>query len=304
MLISGTRVIKFAFKDFWRNLGLSLMTVTILILTYISLNLLVLVNFFTETAIQSVEDRVDVSVYFGPDISDDRIHGVRGNLTTLPEVREVVFISREEALAQFRANHADEPDILAALDEVGENPLGAVLVVKAKDATDFGPILEYLQSPEVSALVEDKTVEDHRGLVNRLTEITAKIENAALALTLLFAVISLLIVFNTIRVAIYIHREEIAIMRLVGASSNFVRLPFLIETVLYNVVALAIVAAALFPLLRFMEPGAASFFAREAVGLEGYFRANWIKIFGYQLAAVGFLSLVAAWLSMRRYLKK
>lgn len=304
MLISTTRVIKFAFRDFWRNLGLSLMTVTILILTYVSLNLLVLVNFFTETAIKTVEDRVDISVYFGPEVSDDRIHGVRGNLTTLPEVREVNFISREEALAQFKANHADEPEILEALDEVGENPLGAVLVVKAKDATDFGPILEYLQSSEVAALVEDKTVEDHRGLVERLTEITGKIEQAALALTLLFAVISLLIVFNTIRVAIYIHREEIAIMRLVGASGNFVRLPFLIETFLYNLLALGIVAAALFPLLRLMEPGAASFFATDAIGLEGYFRANWLRIFGYQLAAVGFLSLVAAWLSMRRYLRK
>ena len=304
MIISTSRVIKFAFTDFWRNLGLSLMTVTILILTYVALNLLVLVNFFTETAIQSVENRVDVSVYFGPDVSDDRIHGVRGNLTTLPEVKEVVFISREEALAQFRENHADEPEILEALNEVGENPLGAVLVVKAKDATDFGPILEYLQSSEVSSLVEDKTVEDHRGLVERLTEITGKIERAALGLTLMFALISLLIVFNTIRVAIYIHREEIAIMRLVGASSNFVRLPFLIETVMYNVVALVIVAAVLFPILKLIEPSAASFFATEAVGLEGYFRANWVKIFGYQLATVTFLSLVAAWLSMQRYLRK
>lgn len=304
MFISTSRVIKFAFTDFWRNLGLSLMTVSILILTYVALNLLVLVNFFTETAIQSVENRVDVSVYFGPDVSDDRILGVRGNLTTLPEVKEVTFISRDEALAQFRANHADEPEIIEALDEVGENPLGAVLVVKAKDATDFGPILEYLQSSEVSALVEDKTVEDHRGLVERLTEITGKIERGALGLTLMFALISLLIVFNTIRVAIYIHREEIAIMRLVGASSNFVQLPFLIETVMYNVVALGIVVAALFPLLRFMEPSAVSFFATDVVGLEGYFRANWLKIFGYQLATVGFLSVVAAWLSMRRYLRK
>lgn len=304
MFISTSRVIKFAFTDFWRNLGLSLMTISILMLTYVSLNLLVLVNFFTETAIQSVESRVDVSVYFGPDVSDDRIHGVRGNLSTLPEVKEVIFISREEALATFKANHVEDEDIIEALNEVGENPLGAVLVIKAEDATDFGPILEYLQSDEVSTLVEDKTVEDHRGLVERLVEITGKIERAALAITLMFALISLLIVFNTIRVAIYIHREEIAIMRLVGASSNFVRMPFLIEVVMYNVVALGIVMLALFPLLQVMEPSASSFFATNAIGLEEYFRAGWVKIFGYQMVTVTFLSLVAAWLSMRRYLKK
>ena len=86
MLISYSRVFKFALKDFWRNLGLSLMTISILLLTYFSLNLLVLVNFFTEAAIQSIESRVDISVYFGPDVSDDRILGVRGNLTSLPEV--------------------------------------------------------------------------------------------------------------------------------------------------------------------------------------------------------------------------
>jgi len=303
MVISFTRVFKFALKDFWRNLGLSVMTISILVLTYFSLNLLVLVNFFTDAAIQTIEDRVDVSVYFGPEVSDDRILGVRGNLTTLPEVSDVIFISRDEALVQFRENHANEPDILEALDEVGENPLGAVLVVKANDATDFGPILEYLKSPQVSALVEDKTIEDHRGLIERLTGITNKIETAALALTLIFALISLLIVFNTIRVAIYIHREEIAIMRLVGASSNFVRLPFLIETFLFNLIALGIVAGLLFPSLEIIEPSARSFFATESVGLKAYFMENWVKIFGYQLAVVGALSLVAAWLSMRRYLK-
>jgi cell division transport system permease protein len=304
MLISTTRVFKFAVKDFWRNLGLSVMTISILVLTYFSLNLLVMVNFFTDAAIKLIENRVDVSVYFGKDVSDDRILGVRGNLMSLPEVRDVVFVSRQEALDRFKRNHADEPSILEALQEVGENPLGAILVVKAKDANNFGPILEALKGPAISSLVEDKDVEDHRLLIDRLTRITEKVKRAALGLSLMFAFIALLIVFNTIRVAIYIHREEIAIMRLVGASSNFVRLPFLIETVFFNLIALAIVAAAIFPALKVIEPGANLFFDVDSIGLHAYFRDGWLKVFGYQLAAVGVLSLLAAGISMSRHLKR
>lgn len=303
MIISTARVVKFAFKDFWRNLGLSLMTISILMLTYLSLNLLVIVNFFTDAAIQTVENRVDVSVYFGPDVSDDRIMGVRGNLISLPEVKDVQFISRDQALDQFKKNHADEPEILAALQEVGENPLGAVLVIKAKDAASYGPILEALDSPSIKSLVADKTVEDHRLLIERLTTVTGKVQKAALGLSLLFALISLLIVFNTIRVAIYIHREEIAIMRLVGASSNFVRLPFLIETFMFNVIALVIVAALVYPALGIIEPAARAFFDAD-ISLVSYYQAHWLQIFGYQLGAVTLLSTVATSLSMGRYLKK
>jgi len=303
MFIATTRVIKFAFKDFWRNLGLSLMTISILMLTYLSLNLLVIVNFFTDAAIQTIENRVDVSVYFGPDVSDDRILGVRGNLISLPEVKDVQFISRDQALAQFKLNHAAEPEILSALQEVGENPLGAVLVIKAKDAASYGPILEALDSPAIKSLVAEKTVEDHRALIERLTTVTNKVQKAALGLSLVFALISLLIVFNTIRVAIYIHREEIAIMRLVGASSNFVRLPFLIETFLFNVIALGVVAALVYPALGIIEPAARAFFDAD-IGIVGYYQAHWLQIFGYQLGAVTFLSLTATALSMGRYLKK
>jgi len=303
MILSAARVVKFAFKDFWRNLGLSLMTISILVLTYFSLNLLVIVNFFTDAAIQVIENRVDISVYFGPDVSDERVHGVRGNLTSLPEVKEVIFISRDEALEQFKKNHAEEPEILAALQEVGENPLGPVLVIKAKDAGRYGPILEALESPAIKSLVEDKTVQDHRVLIERLTSVTAKVQRAALGLSLVFALISLLIVFNTIRVSIYIHREEIAIMRLVGASSNFVRIPFLIETFLFNVISLGIVAALVFPALNVIEPAARAFFDAD-VGITAYYQEHWMRIFGYQLGAVTLLSLIATALSMRRYLKK
>lgn len=298
------RVFKFAFVDFWRNLGLSLMTISILVLTYLSLNLLVVVNFFTEAAIQVIEDRVDISVYFGPDVSDERIHGVRGNLVSLPEVEDVSFISRDEALEQFKRNHADEPAILEAIKEVGENPLGAVLVIKARDARDYGPILAALESPAVKSLVEDKTVEDHRALIDRLTKVTGKVQRAAIGLSVVFALISLLIVFNTIRVSIYIHREEIAIMRLVGASAAFVRIPYLIETVLFNLLALGIVAAAVMPAVQLIEPAARAFFDAETVEISRYFREGWLRIFGYQFAAVTLLSLVATALSMRRHLRK
>ncbi len=304
MLISSLRVFKFAVKDFWRNFGLSLMTISILTLTYVSLNLLVVVNFFTDTAIKLIENRVDISVYFGPDVSADRVMGVRGNLLNLPEVKDVTFVSRDDALAQFKKTHASDPSILEALQEVGDNPLGPVLIVKANSAENYGPILEALKGPAISSLVKDKTVEDHRSLIERLTAITDKVKRAAIGLSLMFAFISLLIVFNTVRVAIYIHREEISIMRLVGASSNFVRLPFLIETVFFNLIALGLVAAAVFPALRVIEPAASAFFDNAQVGLVDYYRNNWIAIFGYQLAAVTALSLLAAWFSMRRNLRK
>jgi cell division transport system permease protein len=265
---------------------------------------LVLVNFFTNAAATAVESRVDVSVYFGPDVTDDRIMGVRGNLLSMPEVKDVAFVSRADALDRFRSDHANDPAILSALNEVGENPLGAVLVIKAKDATNYGPILAALDGPTIKNLVSDKVVEDHRALIDRLNSITSRVKRLALGLSLVFALISLLIVFNTIRVSIYIHREEIAIMRLVGASSNFVGMPFLIETVLFNLIACGVVAAVVFPTLGLIEPTVNSFFSVSSIGLIDYYRNGWLQIFSWQLGVVTVLSLIAAMLSMRRHLRK
>lgn len=304
MLTSPGRVLKFAFTDFWRNFGLSAMTISILILTYLSLNLLVLVNFFTQAAAHAVEDRVDISVYFGPEVTDERIMGVRGNLLALPEVKDITFVSRDEALASFKRTHASDQAILDALNEVGENPLGAVLVVKAKDTADYGVILTALQSPAVKSLVTDQVVEDHRALIDRLNAITSRVQRAALGISAIFALISLLIVFNTIRVSIYIHREEIAIMRLVGASANFVRVPFLVETVIFNIAACILVAILVFPTLGLIEPTASAFFGTASIGLVKYYQSGWFQIFAWQLGVVTVLSLLAAALSMRRYLRK
>lgn len=303
MFVATLRVLKFAFQDFWRNIWLSLVTISILMLALLSVNILVFMNAITTEVIVSVQEKIDVSVSFKETVSKAEIDNLKTKLGELSEVKEVVFVSKEQALEDFKEKHKDNPKIQETLQEIGENPLLDSVVIKANSATDYDTVLAFLENPEYSNLIQDKNFSDHRLIINRINSITDKIERFGIAISIIFGIIAVLIVYNAIRVIIYTHKEEIGVMRLVGATNWFIRTPFLIESILYALLAVSLTVAVLYPLLGLVQPYFNNLLADYGFDLVTYFNSHFLLIFGTELIGVIVLTVISSGLAISKYLR-
>lgn len=302
-LLSIMRVFRFAVQNFFRNFWLSFITVTIFVLTLVTVNMILVINVMADAALKSVEEKVEVSVYFTPDASEDLVKSVQGYLLGLGQVRDVQFVTAEDSLAHFKEKNADNPVILASLDEIDGNPFGHSLVISAQSPDDFDFILESIETPEFSPYIKETDKTDYQTIIGNIKKLSTRIRIGGVVLAAFFSLVAVLIIFNTIRVAIYVHRDEIAIMKLVGANDWFVRGPFLLEALFYGIVATVFIMAAAFASFGALDPWIAKFFGEVNISLRQYFFENGFLIFGSQLIALSVLSLVTTYLAMRRYLR-
>lgn len=303
MILSLIRIFRFGLQNFFRNFWLAIATVSVLMLTLVTVNALVIANVLGKAALTTVKSKIDVSVHFKPDVEESRVQTVKIALLSMPEVKDVEYVSPVSALERFSRDFENDEEVLAALGEVGNNPFGATLAVKARDLKDYPKILASLDTESFSTLIEDKDFDDREVMINRVESLSSRIELTGIGLSLLFVLITLLIVFNTIRVSIYTHREELGIMRLVGASDWFIRAPYYVESVLWSVVAVGLVSALLYPALHVIQPFMQAFFGTDLVDLVGFYNANAAKIIGAQLIGIGVMALVTTKLATARYLK-
>lgn len=303
MILTLSRIIRFGFQSFFRNFWLAVATISVLVLTLISVNSLIIVNLLGNAALTTVRSRIDVSVHFRPEVEESRVQTVKIALLSMPEVKDVEYISPARALETFSREFEDDLEILAALGEVGANPFGATLAVKAHKLEDYPVILRSLDNDSFKSLIEDKDFDDREKMIARVEAIGSRIKVSGIALSLLFGFITLLIVLNTIRVSIYTHREELAIMRLVGASDSFIRGPYYVEAILWSTLSVAIVFALLIPGLHVAQPFLQSFFGTELVDLVGFYNMNALKLAGAQLLGIVGLSLVTTKVATARYLR-
>ena len=277
------------------------MTVTILIVTLLSFNVFIAMSAMTRHAVETVKDKIDASVYFAPAAADAQVQEVQEFLRTFPEVKELTLKTRDEALAQFREKHKNNPDVMASLDALEGNPFGPTLVITTHEPGQYETVLKALTTPDLQKIIEGKTFDNNEGFIQRLQLITRRVEQFVLGITALFLLIAFLIIFNTIRVAIYTQREEISIKKLVGATNWFIRAPFLLDGVAYTLVSVGVAVALVFGILGFVDEYIQAVF-NASFSLIAYFRANSL-IFVYEIAAVLFLTWLSSALAMRKYLR-
>jgi cell division transport system permease protein len=303
MLVSGFRVTKFAFQNFWRNFWLSLITVSMLVLTLITINILVVMNVVTDKAIALVEDRIEVSVYFEEYTEDTTVTRAVSYMRGLSQVRDVEIVTADEAYEAFVLRHADDAEIMNSLQELGDNPFGPMLVVKTESADDFELVIDALDNPEFSDFIREKDFSDYQQIVERIRSTTDQIRLVGVGLSLIFLFVAILIIYNTVRIGIFIHREEIGIMRLVGASNWFIKAPFYLEMMFLCLVSVAAAAVVVWPMISFVEPRLVAYFATEHVGVIEYFQMNALMIFGIELGILILVTLFSTAGAMRKYLR-
>lgn len=299
---SFLRITKFAFQDIGRNIGLSFMTVFILVLMLLSVNTLWSLDILTKQAVAAVREQVSVSFYLTPQVNDNDIAQIRSYISTFPEVVSHNLVSRDDVLKAFQTRHKYSPEVLQALSELGGNPFGPTVTVKTREPGDYRKIIEALSVPEYEPLIESKSFDGNESALDKIQTITHRIERVGFGLAILFAVIAFLIIFNTIRVTIQSQRIEIGIKRLVGASNLFIRGPYWMEAGIFTIVSISLTIAIVFFGLNFIDQYIGIIFS-DQFSLTKYYLSNMLYLFGIQALAVLLLTILSSGLAMRRQLK-
>ena len=160
-----------------------------------------------------------------------------------------------------------------------------------------------MDNSKYNQLILDKNFDDHKVYIEKIKSLSDNLKKIGFSLSAVFILIASLIVFNTIRVAIYTHRQEIAVMKLVGATNWFVQGPFLLEAIFYGVIACVLAIIIVYPLIGFVQPHLNNFFLTEEFSLINYFNDNFWLTFGLELLAVILLNIISSSIAIRRYLK-
>lgn len=302
-LLSLTRVSRFAFQNFYRNFWLSLVTITIIVLTLFSLTSLIVLNAAGNSAINTIKNKVDISLYFSPDTSEEQVKLIKDEIKKYPGVSDISYISAEQALTQFKKRHENDPLIQESLAELEANPLGPTLTIKTKDVNLYPQILEKIQQNKINELVSEIDYDDHELVIQKLEIISNKVRTFGLTISGFFALIALLVVFNTIRIGIYTHRNEIAIMKLVGASNWFVRGPFLLEGMLYALAGSIIFWILFYILIGVLQPVFYNFFIDIDFNLMSYVSNHFLYIFGFELIVIIFLNTLSGFIAISKHLR-
>lgn len=280
---------------------LSVATVIVMILVLIVFEGLIIFSALTNTALVSLQDKIDISVYFKTTALEDEMLKVKNSLESAQEVKSVEYVSRDKALEIFQEKYKGDPTITQALAELENNPLLASLNIKAHDPNDYQTIAAYLEAENFKELIEKVTFGQSRLVIERLSKFIDTAEKIGLILTFFLALTAVLVTFNTIRLAIYSNREEIGIMRLVGASNFFINGPYIVEAIIFGVLAAILSLVIVGPFINLGSPLVKSFVPE--MDLKIYFYGNLFRLLGYQILVGVFLGIISASIAIRRYLK-
>jgi cell division transport system permease protein len=302
MFLSFFRVIKFSVQDIMRNIWLSLVTIIILILALFTVNMLLVVKVVGDTAVGAIKDKIDINVFLQPTATEKEIEILQSQIKQLPNVAEVNYISKADALVIFKDKYQDNPEILQSLSELGQNPLTPTIVIKPEDLDNFDVLANHLNAID-SSIIESRNFTDYEVILKKINNITEKVSEAGIFLSAIFIFITLLVVYNSVRVAIYTHRREIAIMKLVGASNAFIQMPYLLSSFVYTCLGMLFVVVMFYPFLTLLQPYLEAFFMGYNVNLIDYFYGNMITVFGIQLVVASIINAITSLLAVRKYSK-
>jgi len=303
------RVTKSGFVGFWRNGYLSFSAIVVLTISLLVFGNLIFFNTVSSTYLDQIKEKVDVNVYFSLQASETDIFALKSALEALPEVSRVEYISRAEVLDRFRSRHADDALTLQGLEEIGSNPFPAELNIKAKEPSQYESVSKFLESKNALGsngknIVDSVNYTKNKIIIDRLSKITDTTQKMGLFSSLILAFIAIIITFNTIRLIIYSSKDEIAVMKLVGASNRYIRGPFVVSGIMCGIISAIISLLILYPITYYAGKILLSIAGGEAQSnvLLSYYVSNFGQMFGILMLSGIILGAVSSYLAVRRYL--
>ena len=300
MFVLFKRIIKSGWQNFSRNPGLSLATVFIMILTISLITSLFLFREATQFLILTLEEKADISVYFKKNSEKEDIFSLKDEISKMSEVKEVEYVSEEEALEKFIQRHKENPLLMESLSEVG-NPFLASLNIRAWQAMNYEKLANFLENSQTKDSIEKVDYYQRRPIIEKIFSITSNINRVGILASIILAIIAILVAFNTIRLAIYNSREEIQIQRLVGASNWLIRGPFVVQGLIAGILSVLISLLGTSGISYYLAPKLEAFF--PGLNIFNYFTSNFWDIILIQLATGIGLGIISSMVAIRKYLE-
>ncbi len=305
MFLTGIkRVARIGFINFWRNSLVSLASLSVMVITLFAIGTIILGRAFLISSLDELKSKVDISVAFRDTVPESEVLDFKQRLALLPEVSSVTYSSREQELLEFRERNKDNSLLLQSLDEV-DNPFGARLDIRATDPANYESIAAFLGTQdEVSAVAGQGIIYDisfKRDVVSKLNRLIDTAERAGLALVIVLAFSSVVVTISTISLAIYISREEISVMRLVGAENSYIRGPFLIQGLIIGVAAALVTLVLLYPASIWLHQLTARIAA--PIDLLSYYTSHLGQIALILLGSGIILGVISSFIALRKHLR-
>ncbi len=302
MLTSFKRILKFGWQGFWRNKALSLQVIFIMGVVVFAISFIFLFEQIGNFLIAQSEKKVDISVYFKKDATEETILNLKQELITfIDQVKAVDYISKQEANEIFTEKHKDDKFYLEALSQVQEEPFLASLNIKAFSSDQYAFIDNFLKSKEGDNIIEKVSYSKNKEVINQLFYITSNVKKAGLAGGVAIALLVILITFNTIKLTIISIKDEITTSRLVGASNWFIRGPFLVQSILYAVASVIIFDVIFVGFVIFLNNKTQTLFLD--FNLVSVLKSNGAYLLLAQVICTIFLGVISSSLASRKYLK-
>lgn len=300
------RIFRSGFVNFWRNGFVSLSSILVMIVTLFFIGSVLFTGVILRSSLQDLRDKVDINVYFVTTAEEKDILDIKASLERLPEVKSVVYTNRDDALKNFKERHANDELTLQTLGELNDNPLGARFDISAKNPGDYQAIANLLKSDNFlkqsgTSIIGKVNYFNNKTAIEKLSRIINAAERLGLILSVLLIVLSVFITLNTIRLSIYNSREDISVMRLVGAGSHYIRGPFVVSGVLYGLISGIITLGMFYPITLWLQRMSAEFFL--GADLFEYYVAHFPSISAIIVGAGVVIGAISSWIGTRRYLK-
>lgn len=296
------KVFSYGYNLFWQEKLISLINVGITIIITLLIWLSIFGFYFLNQMIYYLQERLDFSIYFKENISRDEILKIQKILQNFPDVDQVEFIPRELALEKFKKEIKGNPIIARAIQEVQINPLVDYLIVRANNSETYVKIADYLEKSPYKAYIDYVTYFENIKVIKRIINFSKQVKFLIIVIGFVILSFASLILFNSSLVSIYSQREEIEILRIIGANNWFIRGPFFVYVFLTSLfgylLALSIIIILLMRTENFWPTLLYNFQPSKFVA-ENFFPLNLIC-----LSIILFVNFVSIFIAMEKYLKK
>ncbi|MDZ7611487.1 MAG: permease-like cell division protein FtsX [Candidatus Moranbacteria bacterium] len=311
MFLKLARTFKTGFQNFYRNGLLSVLTISVIVIAIFIINIQAGVTYSENLLLENIKNRVSISVYFDPETPEGKIKSIRNEFQQFGEVESVEYVSKEQALKEFKAENEDSEILQQSIEELDENPFEASLGIKAYNPSDYQLIAEAIKQGQYSDTISSVNYDKYESVIDNLSSQIESNRKIGFILGGTLSLIAILITFNSIRITMYAYGKEIEIMKLVGASNNYIRMPFIWEGLFYGVISSLIALPLSYGYLKFVAtnevsgsimPFSSGIYLNEF--LNGFFMENLVWIILAEIAAGILLGVVSSVIAIRKYLQE